>query len=65
MSASKSRTEIQAEINTLSSVEYLIETNDGTYGATEACRKVGSGDPMYATRRVYETVGAKSEGGDE
>lgn len=58
---------IQAEINALLRVEHMIETNDGTYGASEACRKVGSGDPAFATRRVYETVGGsrRSTGPDE
>lgn len=65
--STKTRSEIQAEIDTLSNVEHLVETNSGTFGATEACRKVGSGDPMFATRNVYETVGGskRSTGPDE
>jgi hypothetical protein len=37
--------------------EVHVETNQGTYGANEACRKVGTGDPAFANREVYETVG--------
>jgi hypothetical protein len=51
--------EIAAEIKALENVELLIETNQGTYDAAEACRKVGCGDPQFADRKVYETVGGK------
>lgn len=51
---------IQKEINELLAVEVCVETNDGTYGAAEACRCVGTGDPAFATRNVYETVGGKT-----
>ena len=58
---------IQAEINSLLRVEHLVETNEGTYSAIEARRKVGVGDPEFATRKVYETVGGsrRSTGPDE
>jgi hypothetical protein len=50
------REQIEQEIKALMGVELLIETNSGTFGATEACHQVGSGDPMFAERKVYETV---------
>lgn len=34
----------------------LVETNEGTFGATEAHRACGSGDPMFATYRVWEKI---------
>jgi hypothetical protein len=43
------------EIAMLAKVEYLVETNEGTFGGA---------DPAYATRRVYETVaGTRRETG--
>lgn len=51
------RDSIQAEIDALRRVEYLVETNDGTFGGAEAFRKVGTGDPAFATRNVYESIG--------
>lgn len=41
----------------LAEVEYLIETNQGTYSAAEAGQKVGCGETHFADRNVYETVG--------
>lgn len=52
-----SRAEIRAEIANLEKIEVHVETNQGTYGPTEAARKVGTGDPACANREVYETVG--------
>lgn len=51
--------EIMSEIKTLNAIEVHVETNDGTYGGTEAVRKCGTGDPRWATRNVYETVGGQ------
>lgn len=53
-------------IAALERVEYMTATNQGTYGAVEACRKVGCGDPAFANRNEYETVGGskRSEGPD-
>lgn len=48
---------IQTQIEELANREILVETNDGTYGAQEACRCVGTGDPAFATYRVYQRVG--------
>lgn len=48
---------LEKQIRDLESTEIHVETNQGTYGATEACRKVGCGDPAFADRDVYETVG--------
>ncbi len=53
------RAEISDAIRALENTEVHVETNDGTYSAAEAQRKVRSGDPRYATRNVYETVGGK------
>lgn len=50
---------LKREIDAISRVEVHLETNQGTYGAGEACRKVGTGDPHFANREVYETVGGK------
>jgi hypothetical protein len=38
------------------SADTLAETNQGTYGAAEAARKVGTGDPAHADYRVYESL---------
>lgn len=57
MQTLNNRSAIEAEIATLSSVEYMVATNAGTYGPTEALRCVGCGDPEFATRKEYETVG--------
>ena len=57
MNANYQQTEIEQRIATLSRVEYLTETNEGTYGPAEAVRACGSGDPAIASYRVYETVG--------
>jgi len=57
---------VQREISQLAQVKYVVETNEGTYGPEEAARKVGTGDPMFATRRVYETVaGQRTETGPD
>lgn len=50
-------TDLQREAAALAAVEHMIETNDGTFSQQEACRAVGTADPAYATRRVYESVG--------
>ena len=51
--------ECEDRIAALLRIEVHTETNQGTYGASEACRKVGCGDPQFANREVYETVGGK------
>jgi len=56
--------DLQREIDSLLRVEVHVETNQGTYGATEAGRKVGTSDPAFANREVYETVaGTRRETG--
>jgi hypothetical protein len=57
MMTSRKLSDLIAEADALSSVEYLTETNAGTYGATEACKAVGSGSPEFADYRHYQTVG--------
>lgn len=51
--------ERREEIALLRDAEYHTQTNSGTYGAQEAFRKVGTGDPHFADRDVYETVGGR------
>ena len=53
----RTKAEILREIDNLLKIEVHVETNQGTYGAAEAVRKVRTGDPAYANREVYETVG--------
>jgi hypothetical protein len=67
MTTTRTKAEIQAEIANLEKIEVHVETNQGTYGASEACRKVGTGDPAFANREVYETVGGvrRETGPDE
>lgn len=36
--------------------EVAIETNEGTYGAEEACRKTGSGDPAHNNYTIFESL---------
>jgi hypothetical protein len=57
MTATRTRSEIKAEIGNLLKIEVHIQTNQGTYGNAEACRKVGNGSSEFANREVYETVG--------
>jgi hypothetical protein len=37
--------------------EFVVETNAGTYSATEALRAVGTSDPAFADYQVLERVG--------
>lgn len=48
---------IEQQIKELEAVEVLVATNEGTYGAGEACRATGTGDPAFANFSVYERVG--------
>ena len=64
----KTVAELERAIRTLEASEIHVQTNQGTYGATEAHRKIGTGDPQFADREVYETVGSgecRSTGPDE
>jgi len=56
MAKTRSVEEIQSQINTLRKIEVCVGHNEGTFSAVEACRKVGTGDPSFATRHEYETV---------
>ncbi len=49
--------EIKSLIETLSGIEVVVEHNDGTFGATECQRAVGTGDPKYGLYTIYERVG--------
>lgn len=55
--ATMTKTELESQARELAAMEVLVETNDGTYGAAEACRKVGCGDPAFAAYKVYVRVG--------
>lgn len=46
-----------SDITLLSNEWVLVATNSGTYGAAEAARKCGTGDPRFADHRIYERVG--------
>ena len=50
-------TAIDAEAKALANERVMVATNQGTYGASEACRKVGTGDPHFANCDIYEVVG--------
>jgi polyhydroxyalkanoate synthesis regulator phasin len=58
---------LEKEIKSLNAKEHLIATNEGTYSAVEAGRKCGTGDPAFANRHEYETVGGdtRSTGPDK
>lgn len=47
---------IQAEIDALTSQEFAVETNEGTYGAAEAARATGTGDPRWNNYTIYEKI---------
>ena len=67
MTTTTTRRDLEQEAEALALVEYCVQTNEGTYGATEAGSKVGTGDPRFANRKVYETVGGtrRETGPDE
>ena len=49
--------ELKTRIDELAEMEILVETNAGTYGADEAHRAIGVGDPQFADYRIFERVG--------
>ena len=59
MTKTRTAAEIQAEINNLLKLEVCVGHNEGTFSAEDAHRKVGTGDPSFATRNEYETVGGE------
>lgn len=52
----KTIAQLEAEIARLSAEKICIETNEGTFGAEECGRAVGTGDPAYGTYRVMVLV---------
>jgi hypothetical protein len=50
------RQDLEQEAAALAAVEVLIETNAGTFGAAECCRKRGCGDPVFGEYQIYESV---------
>jgi len=57
MATKVSISDLAREIDTLSKVEYCVETNEGTYGGSDGVRAIGTGDQRYCNYSVYETVG--------
>lgn len=55
----KTRNELLAEIKSVAAEEIAVETNEGTFGATECCRKTGCGDPKFGNYTIYECVGTR------
>ena len=54
------RERLTKAIKRMESEEILVATNQGTYGAAEACKAVGCGSPEFADCNVYETpLGAR------
>lgn len=51
------KNDLQKEIAALAATEIAVETNEGTYGAAEACRAIGTGDPRHANYTIWERVG--------
>lgn len=50
---------LKEEIEKLLNTEVLVESNEGTFGAEECCRKVGCGNPAFGNRRVYKTLSGR------
>ena len=48
--------EIREAIARMLDDEYVVETNEGTFGAAECCRKTGCGDPRYGNYTIYERL---------
>ena len=57
MMKTATKTNLEQRARELSTTWVLVATNQGTYGAAEACRKVGTGDPRHADCNIYEQVG--------
>lgn len=57
MTTTETKTDLQKEIAALAAREIAVETNEGTYGASEACRAIGTGDPKFADYTIWERVG--------
>lgn len=53
--------DLAKEIDEMNAVEYLVETNEGTYGPGGASRPHRTGDPRFNNYRIYETVGGAVE----
>ena len=55
--ATTSKADLERMADELAGAWVLVETNDGTFGGAEAARKVGTAQPQFAVRKVYEQVG--------
>lgn len=52
-----SKAELERMAAELSATWVLVGTNQGTYDANEAHRRIGTGDPRHADVMIYEQVG--------
>lgn len=50
---------LEAKIKRIDAQWVMVDTNDGTYGAIEAQRLIGTGDPKFATWKRYRNVAGK------
>lgn len=57
MTTTKNRNDLEREATALANERIMVATNQGTYGASEACRVIGCGDPQFANCDIYEVVG--------
>ncbi len=48
---------LETEAKEIAATVIMVATNEGTYSAIEAQRAIGTGDPAYADRKVYERIG--------
>ena len=57
MQATSTKSDLARQADELSKLECAVETNEGTFGASECCRAVGTGDPTFGNYTIYERVG--------
>jgi len=57
MTTNASKSDLVRDAQELARLECAVETNDGTFGAEECCRKTGSGDSAFGKYTIYERVG--------
>jgi hypothetical protein len=67
MAVTETRKSLDQQIAALATRWVQVGTNQGTYGAIEACQAVGCGSPEFADCNIYEQVGTgerRAEGCD-
>lgn len=57
MTTKPTKVELERQAKELAATWVLVGTNQGTYGAADACRAIGTGDPRHADCNIYEQVG--------